>query len=170
MEEALAAKEGEKERLSHENAVFSQRTSKLRKELDTIAQQTRRLQQEKQDIAQRLSINEHRVRRRSLTNQQFIIECLVHTAHQLSLVCCCRVEIDGTCLLFEAADLEEEKEYYSMSAKELMASLSDLAVQKEMTEAELAEEVTARVKVLSFTIVRRESPQLIVVGVSCPQF
>lgn len=33
--------------------------------------------------------------------------------------------------------LEEEKQYYSSHAKELMASLSDLAMQKEMTEAEL---------------------------------
>lgn len=33
--------------------------------------------------------------------------------------------------------LEEEKEYYSLHAKELMASLTDLAAQKEMTEAEL---------------------------------
>lgn len=33
--------------------------------------------------------------------------------------------------------LEEEKQFYSGHARELMASLSDLAMQKEMTETEL---------------------------------
>jgi len=43
-----------------------------------------------------------------------------------------------------AALLAKEKEFYSNHARELMSSLRDLTVEKEMTEAELKDEIIAR--------------------------
>lgn len=175
LERVNEALEKEKEKMENFAEEMRQEFEKVRSELEETQMYMKALDTERSELDEQLEMKDKSLKAladeresilKTLKRQETVTEQLSQEKENLSLTeqelksKLKNIEEETQAILQEkseaelrlqeneqrAVELEEEKQMYNEQAQELQSTIKDLITQKEMTEAELKEEVVARMQ------------------------